>query len=261
MVIIIILHVVFLSIVEGILWHLQAHTVFNFNKHILLVLLRYSWFLLLLPFVSIYKLLTLALFTMAIHPSIYYTTRNKIDNRIYPKKWFSEPSTVNSSIFNLRLWHRIVLLILSLLLSVVAYSQEIDFSTMTRSQIRQYRLLIENEAKVELNKERVFYAHQFKMLKTELEIEKARNKFVLDSLQEYRRLERLNYNKQFKILKEENKVMIDSLKRTNNSLIRQERIALKIKRNNTRYLYMIVILVVIVIGTIIYIINKLRNGK
>lgn len=254
-----------LAILEGIFWHLQAHKVFKFNKHILLVILRYAFVLLLIPFVKLYELLIMTLFVMGIHPSIYYTTRNMIDKRIYPKKWFSEPSSSNSSIFNLKLWHRVLLIVLSVILLVgTSLAQdstriEPDFSKMTRSQIRQYRLLIESGYKKQLQQERQYYAYEINKSKYQIKILKEQNEFKIDSMVKYRKLERLNYNKQISLLKKESKSTKDSLRLVTNYHIKNQKILLRIKRNNTRYLYGIIILSIILIATIIYIINKLRK--
>ncbi|NJL80275.1 MAG: hypothetical protein HC917_18220 [Richelia sp. SM2_1_7] len=76
------------------------------------------------------------------------------------------------------------------------YAQDsLDLSKMTRSQLRQYRLLIENRAKAELQKERAYYSYTLKVLEE-------RHKFHIDSMSKLRALERMNYNKQLKLLEE-----------------------------------------------------------
>lgn len=253
-----------LTFIEAILWHLEGYKIGTINKHIPLVIVRISVCLLGL-LISYNYTIGMGLIVVGIHPSILYYYRNRFNPSIYIKGIFSNPSVgKKTSKINFKLWHRIVLTVFGIIvLSIGAMAQDTitDFSKLNRSQLRQYRLLVETTHKKELQKERAYYSYMITNSKLVIKELKKYNEFKIDSMQEYRRLERLNFNKIIKQIRLENNAIKDSLKISTNYNIKQNKILLKIKRNNTRYLYGIIILIAISIILIIYLSNKANKWK
>lgn len=110
-----------LTILEATLWHLEGYKIFpKTNKHIFLLVCRFTPIALLFLSWNWLSVVIIALFVGSIHPSILYTVRNKINPKVYQRKWLSEPSKgKKTSIINLSLRNRIIGLVASVILFII----------------------------------------------------------------------------------------------------------------------------------------------
>jgi hypothetical protein len=104
---------------DGVLYHLKDfNRELNFNEHIIYTLERtVVCILIVLLCNSVIIIPSLLLSFSFVHNGAYYTTRNKLNSMIYPKRWFAQSTSSKAKLTNINTpINRTILFVLGVLI-------------------------------------------------------------------------------------------------------------------------------------------------
>lgn len=104
---------------EGILWSKKGADAFKWNEHIVFAIERIGIGLLAFFAVDWQIILVSVLAFPFFHNGVYYWSRNLINEDVYDREFFDEPSSTSTAKINFSLINRIVGFVLSLILLIV----------------------------------------------------------------------------------------------------------------------------------------------